>query len=217
MRGLLVAVEGVDGSGKTGVVAALARHLAERGVSHVVTREPGGTPEGERLRALLLSAEGGAWTAVSELLLMTAARVEHVAQVIAPALARGEAVVSDRFVGSTLAYQGAGRGVPEPLIRSLHAGAVGGLSPDLTLVLDLDPAVGLARSRRRLAAAGADEGRFETLDLAFHARVRRSFLEQALAEPDRHALLDAALPQPQVQAQAAAALDRLLAHAAGAP
>ncbi len=181
-----------------------------------MTREPGGTPEGERLRALLLSAEGGAWTPVSELLLMTAARVEHVAQVIAPALARGEVVVSDRFVGSTLAYQGAGRGVSEQLIRSLDHGAVGGLSPDLTLVLDLDPAAGLIRSRRRLASAGADEGRFEALDLAFHARVRRSFLDQAQAEPGRHAVIDASLPQAHVQARAAAALDRLLAQAGGA-
>ena len=199
------------------MVAALARRLAERGLAHVVTREPGGTPEGERLRALLLSAEGGAWTAMSELLLMTAARVEHVAQVIAPALARGEVVVSDRFVASTIAYQGAGRGVSEALIRSLHEGAVGGLLPDLTIVLDLDPAAGLARSRRRLAAAGADEGRFEALDLAFHARVRRSFLDQAQGAPDRHAVIDAGPSQSDVQAAAAAALDRLLSHSSEPP
>ncbi len=212
MRGVFVAVEGGEGAGKSGAVQALALYLSRRGVPHVVTREPGGTPAGEALRALLLSSGGVEWTPVSELLLMTAARAEHAARVIRPAAARGDAVISDRFVGSTIAYQGAGRGLDEALIRSLHAQALDGLLPDLTLVLDVDPAAGLTRSGRRLAESGADEGRFEALDLAFHQRVRASFLDQAASDPARHAVIDAGRPAAQVHAACAAALDALLAE-----
>ncbi|MET0314585.1 MAG: dTMP kinase [Hansschlegelia sp.] len=210
-RGLFVAVEGGDGAGKSGVIAAVIRHLEAKGVAAIATREPGGTTEGEQLRALLLSGAGAEWDPRSELLLMTAARVQHVQRVILPAVARGEIVVSDRFVGSTIAYQGAGRGLPLSLIRTLHDEAVGGLSPDLTLVLDVDPRVGIARSRRRLDAAAVDEGRFEGLDLGFHERVRASFLEQAAEAPERHAVIDASPAATVVQAAAIAAVDCLLA------
>ncbi|MGQ7474004.1 dTMP kinase, partial [Streptococcus suis] len=123
------------------------------------------------LRGMLLSGAGEGWTPHAELLLMTAARVQHVARVVRPAVAAGEIVVSDRYVGSTIAYQGAGRGMDEGLIRDLHARLVDDLWPDLTIVLDVDPAIGLARSKRRLAADAVDEGRFEALDLAFHQRI----------------------------------------------
>ena len=154
------AIEGVDGCGKTSVVKHLAEHLNITGRPAITTREPGGTPQGEKIRALILSGTDDAWDQHSELLLMTAARVEHVRRVVLPALASGSSVVSDRYVGSTIAYQGAGRGMPEDFIRLLHRVAVGDVWPDLVIVLDLDPQIGLARSKGRLSASAIDEGRF---------------------------------------------------------
>lgn len=191
--------EGGEGSGKTSVSAALCQALLSAGLDVLVTREPGGTPEGTALRALLLAADGYDWDGGAELLLMTAARIQHVQRVIAPALAAGRAVVCDRFVGSTLAYQGAGRGLPGALIMDLHAQLVGGLRADLTVFLDIDPGVGLSRSVRRLGQAKDDEGRFEALDLAFHERVRAAFLAQAAADPGRSLVVDAARPLSAVQ------------------
>ena len=211
MAGAFIAVEGVDGSGKSGVVRHLIAALAQRGHAVLGTREPGGTPQGEALRGLLLAGEDDAWDPRAELLLMTAARVQHVARVVLPAVAAGRVVVSDRYAGSTLAYQGAGRGMAEGLIRDLHAAVVGDVWPDLTLVLDLDPAVGLARSRRRLATDAIDEGRFESLDLAFHQRIRAAFLAQAAAAPERHVVIDARGPAQAVQAAALTAIEAMLA------
>ena len=202
MAGRLIAVEGGDGSGKGGVAARLAMRLQAAGHDVLRTLEPGGTPEGLHLRALLL-AEKQAWDARAELLLMTAARAQHVRRVIGPALAAGRAVVCDRFVGSTLAYQGAGRGLPADLILGLHRGFADDLWPDVTVLLDVDPAVGLQRSRRRLAADGRDEGRFEALDLGFHQRVRQSFLDQAAARPARSIVIDASQAAEAVQREAA--------------
>lgn len=194
--GRFFVVEGIDGSGKTGVV----RHIAASLPGTIATREPGGTPQGDRLRGLLLAGGDDAWDPMSELLMMTAARVEHVRRVIRPALDAGGTVVSDRFLGSTLAYQGAGRGMEERLIRDLHERCVGGLVPDLTVVLDLDPALGLSRSRKRLSADAVDEGRFESLDLEFYGRVRQSYLDQAARDPARHAVIDASQP-PEIVAE----------------
>ena len=190
-RGAFIAVEGVDGSGKSGVVRAIVAALQAAGHDVVATREPGGTPQGEALRGLLLAGDDAAWEPRAELLLMTAARVQHAAHVIRPGVAAGRIVVSDRYAGSTLAYQGAGRGMAEALIRGLHTTMLDDLWPDLTLVLDLDPAIGLARSRKRLSDEAIDEGRFESLALPFHQRIRASFLAQAAAAPDRHAIIDA--------------------------
>lgn len=201
-RGAFIAVEGVDGSGKSGVVRALVAALQAAGHDVVATREPGGTPQGEALRGLLLAGEDAAWEPRAELLLMTAARVQHAAHVIRPGVAAGRVVVSDRYAGSTLAYQGAGRGMDEGLIRRLHATMLDDLWPDLTLVLDLDPAIGLARSRKRLSDEAIDEGRFESLALPFHQRIRASFLAQAAAAPDRHAVIDASGTPDAVQAAA---------------
>lgn len=210
LRPALIAVEGIDGSGKSGVVRHLADRLRERGATVLATREPGGTPEGESLRALVLAGRDDAWEPESELLLMTAARVQHVRRVIEPALARGEIVVTDRFVGSTLAYQGHGRGLATDFIRDLHRQAVGDLWPDLTLILDLDVATGLGRSRHRLSTDAIDEGRFEGLDLGFHESIRAAFRAQAQEAPERHAVIDASGTPEQVQAAAlAAVLDRL--------
>ncbi len=211
MTGAFIAVEGVDGSGKSGVVRHLIAHVQALGRDVLGTREPGGTPQGEALRGLLLAGEDDAWDPRAELLLMTAARVQHVARVVLPAVAAGRVVVSDRYAGSTLAYQGAGRGMAEVLIRDLHAAVVDDVWPDLTLVLDLDPAIGLARSRKRLAVGAIDEGRFESLDLAFHQRIREAFLAQAAAAPERHVVVDAGGTPEAVQAAAATAVERFLA------
>ncbi len=205
-RGFFIAVEGVDGSGKSGVVRGLVAALTARALPVRATREPGGTPEGEQLRALLLSGGGEGWAPRAELLLMTAARVQHVERIVRPAVAAGEILVSDRYVGSTIAYQGAGRGMDEGLIRDLHATMCDDLWPDLTLVLDVDAATGLSRSRRRLAADALDEGRFEALDLAFHERIRASFRAQAAAAPARHIVIDASGAPDDVQAAAIGAV-----------
>ena len=172
---MFIVFEGGEGAGKTTALHAAATQLGERAL---VTREPGGTQEGLALRRLLLAQDGPAWEPTAELLLMVAARVQHVSRVIRPALAAGQVVLCDRFLGSTLAYQGAGRGLDEAFILDLHRRAVG-LLPDLTVLLDVAPMVGLRRSVRRLAVSGVDEGRFEELDLGFHERVRESFLAQA--------------------------------------
>ena len=161
------------------------------------------------MRKLLL---GGShhWTPGAELLLINAARAQHVEKVIRPALGQGKLVLCDRFVGSTLAYQGAGHGVAEERIRALHKLAAGDLWPELTIVLDVDPALALKRSRRRLSAAGSDEGRFEALDLAFHRRVRQSFLDQAARAPATQVVIDASRAQEVVEAEALAAVRKAL-------
>ena len=196
--GAFIAIEGGDGAGKGTVLADLASRLRAAGREVLTTREPGGTPEGLALRALLLSGQGEAWDPWAELLLMTAARVQHVKRVILPAVREGGVVISDRFVGSTIAYQGAGRGLPAEAIKALHRDAVDDVWPDLTVVLDLDPAVGIARSLARLKQQNADEGRFEQLDLAFHRRVRASFLAQAAERPGLYAVIDASAPAATV-------------------
>jgi len=210
------AVEGIDGCGKTSIARSISQHLEGLGLPVVSTREPGGSPQGEQIRQLILSGSNDAWDRYSELLLMTAARVEHVRRLILPALAEGQSVVSDRFVGSTIAYQSAGRNIPEEFIRHLHHAAVGDLWPHLTIVLDLDVETGLARSRRRLQTISADEGRFESLDIAFHQRVRQSFLDQAEAHPDRHFVIDAAGTPEEVSRATLAAIDTWLASQQGA-
>ena len=201
---MFIVFEGGEGAGKTTVMHAVAARLGNRAL---VTREPGGTPEGLALRALLLAGDAPDWDPTAELLLMVAARVQHVARVIRPALAAGRVVLCDRFVGSTLAYQGAGRGLDCAFIVDLHRQAVG-LWPDLTVLLDVDPRVGLLRSGRRLATSGQDEGRFEALDLAFHVRVRESFLSQAAGT--RSVVVDAAAPEGVVRAAVVGAVEAYL-------
>jgi dTMP kinase len=186
-----IVFEGGDGAGKGGALVTLAAALTADGHDVLSTREPGGTPEGLELRALLLAASGAVWDQGSELLLMTAARIQHVKRVIRPALAAGRVVLCDRFLGSTLAYQGGGRGIEADLILDLHRRFVEDFRPDLTVLLDVDPATGIGRSRRRLADDATDEGRFEGLDLGFHQRVRASFRAQAAQDPYRTILIDA--------------------------
>ncbi len=204
-RGRFIVFEGGEGAGKTSAMIALEAALRERGRRATLTREPGGTPEGLSLRALLLAQDAPDWAPEAELLLMIAARVQHVRRVIQPALDRGETVLCDRYLGSTLAYQGAGSGLPRDLILDMHERLVGGLRPDLTVLLDVDPRVGLRRSTRRLAAEMSDETKFEALPLAFHDRVRAGFLAQASETPTL--IVDASLPQEEVARQVIAGLN----------
>ena len=189
-RGKFITFEGIDGAGKSTHIPAVAAMLRARGHEVVVTREPGGTPLGEKLRALLLSESMHLET---ETLLMFAARREHVARVIEPALARGDWVLSDRFTDATRAYQGGGRGIVveriEQLARWVHADT----NPDLTLLFDVPQAVAAGR------LAGAREpDRFEREQAAFHERVRECYLQLAGAEPARFRLIDATLPQDSI-------------------
>jgi dTMP kinase len=209
-RGTLIAFCGGEGAGKSTQIRLLAEHLATRGIAPVVTREPGGTEAGAALRKLLLTEATEPWDPLAETLLMIADRVQHIARVIMPALAAGRTVITDRFVLSTLAYQGGGRGVPRDLIRDWHREACADLWPDLTILLDLAPELGLARSKRRLSQSGSDETRFEALDLAFHQRVRATFLDEARLGRNRCLVIDATRSVDDVQASVRSEVDALL-------
>lgn len=193
-RGVFVAFEGIEGSGKSTQARLLAEWLAEHGVPHRLVREPGGTPAGEEIRRLIL--EGEDLPARAELLLALAARAIHVDSVLAPALAAGEVVVADRYELSTLAYQGYGRGLPLEEVRRMNALATGGLSPDVTLLLEVPVSVGEAR--RREAGRGAD--RIEAAGAAFHARVAEAYALLAETEP-RVERVDATADPARVHAE----------------
>jgi dTMP kinase len=204
-RGLLITIEGGDGAGKGAVIEALTASLTAHGIAFVSTREPGGTPEANAIRALLVKQDALDWTPSAELLLFMAARAQHVHQVILPALAAKQVVLCDRFDGSTLAYQGA-LGIEASTIETLHAIASERVTVDATILLDVPPEIGLARSRKRLSAEGSDETKFESRDLAYHRAIRTSFLAQAQRAPDRWSVIDATQPLEQVQAAAVAVL-----------
>jgi len=201
VRGKFITFEGGEGAGKTTQIRLLAHRIRnETGVEIVTTREPGGTPFAERLRAFILSPSDAPPSARAEALLFYAARSDHLEHLIRPALERGAWVLCDRFMDSTRAYQGAAGSVPEAEITALEEIVIGSTRPDLTLVLDLEPTVGLARTRRRSQQAGDDpEGpdAFESRDIQFHAALRRAFERIAAAEPVRCLVLDASAP-PEV-------------------
>jgi dTMP kinase len=185
-RGRFLTLEGPEGAGKTVLGQRLATALVAAGQAVVLTREPGGTRLGERLRTILLEG-GGRIDPRADALLFNAARAQLVSEIVRPALAAGQVVICARFADSTLAYQGFGEGLPLPELRALAEIATGGLAPDRTFLLDLDPEIGLRRKGR------ADQTRFEaSFDLAFHQRVRAGFLELAAAEPGRFRTIDAA-------------------------
>jgi dTMP kinase len=200
--GRLIAFEGVEGSGKSTQLELLRRVLESRGREVVVTREPGGTPAGEQVRSVLLDPEVELHPR-AEALLFAAARAELVEAVIRPALERGAVVLCDRYLDSSLAYQGAARGLGQGPVEEVNRFATGGLLPDLVVLLDLDPASGL---RRR---AGALD-RIEAQDLGFHRRVRQAFRDLAAADPARFFMVDAATSVPEVAAQIQAAALALL-------
>ncbi|HEY0559298.1 MAG: Thymidylate kinase [Mycobacterium sp.] len=210
--GVFVVLEGGEGSGKSSQLTALAAWLREQGHGVVTTREPGGTPVGASLRSLLLDPATGALDPHTEALLYAADRAEHVARVVRPALERGDWVLSDRFVDSSLAYQAAGRELALDDVRRLNAWGTRSLVPDLTVLLDLPPEVGLARAARR-----GEADRLEGETLAFHERVRAGFRGLAMAEPSRYAIVDATGSREEVQRAVQEAVAERLVPAAAAP
>ncbi len=184
-RGRFFTFEGIDGCGKTTQLKLFAAYLRRLKLPVVITREPGGTPLGESVRRILLTGRSRNMDPRTELLLMFASRAQNVTQVIAPALAQGKIVLSDRFADASLAYQGYGRGLDRGFIRALARFACRGLKPDLTFVLDIAPRTSLLRARQRLRESASDEGRFEQETLSFYARVRCGYLELARREPGR--------------------------------
>lgn len=205
MRGRLITLEGGEGAGKSTVLATVRERLAARGLDVVVTREPGGTPLGEAVRALVLDPAYGPVCAESELLLMFAARAQLVRSVIEPALAAGRWVLSDRYSDASYAYQGGGRGQPAARIAELESWAAG-VRADLTLLLDLPVAQGLARAGSRAAADRIEAERDD-----FFERVRAAYRARAAAEPQRFRVIDAGAELGAVQAAVTAAIDTYLA------
>src|SRR6185369_2095982 len=161
-----------------------------------VTREPGGSKGGDAIRQLLLTGAGDKWNPMTETLLFQAARVEHVETLIKPALARGEVVICDRFLDSTLVYQGIAKGLGVEFVNRLSELTIGSFVPDLTVLLDIDPQIGLSRAKNR----AGDETRFENMDISFHNKVREGFLFLARKDPQRYAIIDAVQPEKEVHA-----------------
>lgn len=206
--GKLVSLEGGEGAGKSTAMQFLADRIAARGVEMVRVREPGGTPAGEAIRAVLLDPQFKGLDANAELLLMFAARAQLVSQVIKPALERGAVVLADRFTDASFAYQGGGRGIDEAFIAELERRVVG-IKPDLSLLLDVPVEAGLARVRGR----GGEQDRIETEASSFFERVRGAYRERAAREPQRWRIIDASQTVEGVQAQLGRALDGFFGEA----
>ena len=207
-RGWFLTLEGVEGTGKSTNLSFITDYLRNAGVDLIVTREPGGTELGEEIRELLLSHREDGMHPDTELLLMFAARAEHLRRKIQPALAAGQWVLSDRFTDATYAYQGGGRALDLERIAILEDWTQGALRPDVTFLLDLDPEVGLARAANRAAL-----DRFEQEDLAFFQRVRNAYQQRVEEQPERFRVVDASQSLEEVQADLQAYLDALLQHA----
>lgn len=202
---VFVTLEGIEGVGKSTNLAFIRDWLRQHGHQVVETREPGGTPLAEEIRALLLKPRDESVDPDTELLLMFAARAQHVAGVIKPALAAGKTVLSDRFVDASFAYQGGGRQLSIARIAALEQWLLGDFKPQLTVLLDLHPDIALARARAR-----GEADRFEREQMAFFVRVRDTYLQRAAAEPSRFAIIDAGQPLVEVQADIAAVLSKRL-------
>jgi len=191
-----VTLEGGEGAGKSTQAKRLAEKLEARGIACVLTREPGGSAGAEAIRKLLVEGARERWDGKTETLLVFAARADHLARTIEPALNDGKWVISDRFTDSTYAYQGAGRGVSHPFIAELERLVVGNVRPDLTLILDVDPEQGLSRTAHRTHA----ETRFEQFGPDFHTRLRAYFLDIARKNPSRYTVIDTSRPEEDVAA-----------------
>ncbi|GAP16222.1 dTMP kinase [Levilinea saccharolytica] len=192
---MFITLEGPEGSGKSSQLPALAEFLRSRGYTVLTTREPGGTPIGDQVRQVLTRMENQGMSPRAETLLFCAARAQLVDQVIRPALARGEVVISDRYADSTLAYQGYGHGNDLAVLRQMLHFATGGLWPELTLLLDVDSAAGLERRR----SSGGEWNRLDDYALSFHQRVRQGYLDLARSQPERWVVVDASQPMDAVQ------------------
>lgn len=211
MSGRLITVEGIEGVGKTTNIKWICECLEKQGIPYIQSREPGGTALAEEIRQLLLTPREEKMSGMTELLLVFAARAQHLHQLIHPALEKGQWVVCDRFTDATYAYQGGGRGLDTSLIAALEALVQNALRPDLTLILDIEPALGLARAHQR----GAPD-RFEQEAISFFTRVRQTYLERALAAPERYLIVDAGKSLVDVQAQIKVGLEHFCARSSAA-
>lgn len=204
--GRFITFEGGEGAGKSTQVKLLAEALTKRGLDVVMTREPGGAPTAEQIRSLLVEGEAGRWDPVTEALLHSAARREHLVHTVLPAIRRGAWVISDRFADSTVAYQGAGQGVTAAQLDQLYRLIAGDFQPDLTVILDLPVAAGL----KRAASRGGKEDRYERMGVAFHERIRASFAAIASANPKRCVVISATADPASVHRSVLAATDSRL-------
>jgi dTMP kinase len=197
---MFITFEGIEGSGKTTQIERLSACFDENGYDTVVTREPGDTPIGKKIRAILLDPDNNGMSDLCELFLYGADRAQHLFEVVVPSLGAGKTVLCDRFTDATTVYQGAARGIAKELIDTIHSVVVKDLRPDLTVLFDLDPGIGLQRAFSALekGARTADEARFEQEALEFHQRVRQGYLDLAQAEKERFLVVDAAGTQEQV-------------------
>jgi dTMP kinase len=190
-QGRFVSFEGIEGCGKTTQISLLSDVLTERNIPHSVTREPGGTAVGEGIRKILLHSETIHLTAAAELLLFYASRSQNILEKIEPSLEKGEVVICDRFYHASMAYQGYGRGIPIDFIEKLTELVCGQRRPEVTILLDIEPEIGLARARARNSRRKEDEGRFEMEDVAFYSRIRNGYLDLASRERDRMRVIPA--------------------------
>jgi len=194
-KGLFITLEGGEGTGKSTQVRLLHAALANAGIDAIMTREPGGTPQAERIRNFMIQRDAGHFDALSEALMMMAARREHLVDKIWPALDKGQWVISDRFADSTRAFQGAGMGLSQDAINRIYALVAGDFQPNLTFIFDIDPEAGLKRSLKQLSVTSdkteATEDRYERMGLPFHQRLRQGFLDVAKSYPERCVVIDA--------------------------
>lgn len=191
---MFITFEGGEGCGKSTQVSLLAKALEDKGKDIITTREPGGTEGAEAIRKLLVTGSTNRWDGKTELLLHVAARNDHIHRLIRPALEEGKIVVSDRFSDSTMAYQGYGHGLDLSLIKQCHDLLLGGMQPDITFLLDIEPEKGIERTQKR----SGDENRYEQMDKAFHTKVRQGFLAISEEYPDRVKVIDASWPINQI-------------------
>lgn len=214
---MFITLEGVEGSGKSTQLGHIEAFLKKRGHAVIVSREPGGTEIGQKIRSILLNPENRAMEPLTELFLYEADRAEHVRKVIGPALAAGRAVVCDRFSDATVVYQGYARGLDLAQIRRIHRFILGDIRPDLTILLDLAPEVGLGRAWAQLEHGDRSgiESRFEKEALEFHCRIRAGYLDLARLEPGRFCVIDAAQTAAAVRGDIEAAIGRLLEGKSG--
>ncbi len=200
---MFITLEGIEGSGKTTQIKNIVEFLENKGHDCVITREPGGTKIGKKIRSILLDPENRDMEPACELLLYCSDRVQHIKELINPALSEGKTVICDRFFDATLVYQGYARGLDMDLITGLHEMTVAGLKPDITILLDLLPEIGLSRAWEQIDNGSRNEGetRFEKETLSFHEKIRNGYLELARLEPKRFHVIDASKSEKQVKQQ----------------